>query len=733
MIVVRRPVLAAAIVCLSLGAGLLSLVALRWIGFLGLPPVFFLTLLMVGMPVGGLLLASIRRLKELSLSSMALVSGGMAVASAALFLVALQWTNAYIEMGTEFSVLISTLLLRFLVAAAAFFPLFVGYGLVELAVYRAGLSGLKGNSALVYALNLSGLLLAFLGYRVLLVPLGTTGLLATGLAMMGLSAFVLAPRRWPLLVATLFLACLVFVPGLESWAISALEVKKGDSTLNYWRVGNRVLYDRWTPHCRLTIVDTGRGIYGFYDGMYYWVYRRGMPDPRARPGSYRRPEVAFSMLVKSGDRVAVLGSGGGLQVGAALRAGAGRVWAVEVVPEVLEVLSGPLSRSVEGIYADSRVQLVPKNARRFLQESDEQFDVIVVASVESILGGMRELFEPSQVMFTREAFAQMKSHLAPGGVLCISKFTAVDRRGVVFKQTFEQLRRLDLRTRGYVQLRRRTFEAAGDSESLFANAVHYLIVAQKGRGELDALATMDNVFRGTNVRAVTDPPTASDLPQITDDRAFATGLLVANLGKSALAWGIGLVAGALLVVGLILAWTLRRTLRHSKGGPSPRGLSSAAVLVGFNFLVLEYLMVYRWMDKLDVPMDATFMGMVVFAFLAAVGSVLLAGRSSRFLVAGAGITAAALLVSGFLLPEANMAALAAAALLTGSLFPRILKGPDRDLVRVYVWDAYGTLWGAVAAVCVPLFTGFSGHQALSGLALLLAVYSVHRAAQPRYS
>ena len=85
----RRPVLASAIVMLSLGAGLLSLAALRWIGFLGLPPVFFLTLLLVGMPVGGLLLVRIRWLRDRPLSGIVLISVCLSVAGGILFLLAL--------------------------------------------------------------------------------------------------------------------------------------------------------------------------------------------------------------------------------------------------------------------------------------------------------------------------------------------------------------------------------------------------------------------------------------------------------------------------------------------------------------------------------------------------------------------------------------------------------------------------------------------------------------------
>ena len=106
----RRLVLAAAIIGLASGAGFISLVALNWLGFLGLPPVFFLTLLLVGMPLGGLLLVRVRKLKKLSISSVALISGGLAVASAVCFLLAIQWTNARFDLNLEMSALLTNLL-----------------------------------------------------------------------------------------------------------------------------------------------------------------------------------------------------------------------------------------------------------------------------------------------------------------------------------------------------------------------------------------------------------------------------------------------------------------------------------------------------------------------------------------------------------------------------------------------------------------------------------------------
>lgn len=710
----------------ALAMGLLSMVALRWVGFLGLQPVCFLIVLLVGIPVGGLLPSRIRWLRTLSLSATLSLAAGLALASATLFLVGLGAVDSEIEFpNADVPGLLRSMFLRFLVPALAFFPLFVATGLLELSAYRAGLAGLGGRSGLVYALNLLGLTLSFLAYRLLLVPLGTSGLALIGLVVVFGCALALRPRAsLPLAGAAVCLG-LLGAPGLEPATLAALEVKTGRSTLNGWRAQpSRVIHDAWTPHCRLTILDMQWGIAGFYEGMSYWTYTRNMPPPGESPEDYRDLDVAFARLVRPGDRVAVLGAGGGRQVAAALRAGAGLVVAVELVPEVLNVLAGPLSDAIEGIYRDPRVRLVPRNARRFLDESDETFDLIVVASVESHLGGLRALFEPSQVMFTREAFARMGSRLAPGGVLAVSKFSAVDQRATIFRQSFAQLHHLGLRTRGYVQRGGPPGPAGSSVEDVVTRGVHYLILGQNGHGSLDAIAGMDEVLRDADVEVVPNPPPAPDLPEITDDRAFATGMLIANVGLPAITAVLLALALLLLLVGAVLAWTV--------GQPDRRGrsLALASVAAGFNFMGLEYLIVYRLLDRLDVPLEATFLGMTAFVALAAVGGMVLAGWSSRRLFVAATVAAAALLGGGLLAPRASLVLAALGAVLTGSLFPRILVGSDSALASVYVGDAYGALWGGLCALVVPLFAGFSGHQATVAVGLFLAAWSMHRATRP---
>jgi hypothetical protein len=181
------------------------------------------------------------------------------------------------------------------------------------------------------------------------------------------------------------------------------------------------------------------------------------------------------------------------------------------------------------------------------------------------------------------------------------------------------------------------------------------------------------------------------------------------------------------VFGLLLWLLLRGLGPQAVSSPASFWNWTASVVVGFNFSVLGTLLVYRWMGRLDTPMDAAFLGMAVTLCLAAAGSFFLARWSSRAVFIAGGICAIVLVPSGFLLPQGALVLAPLAAIFTGTLFPRILKIPDENLVRVYVWETYGLVWGSLAALVVPVLTGFSGLQTASGLALMAAAGAVHRA------
>jgi SAM-dependent methyltransferase len=115
--------------------------------------------------------------------------------------------------------------------------------------------------------------------------------------------------------------------------------------------------------------------------------------------------------------VLVLGSGMGNDVAAALRNGAGRVVAVEIDPLILQ-----LGRELhfEHPYQDPRTQVVIDDARSYIENSHEQFDLIVFSLLDSHTTTSHFTnIRIDNYVYTREAFQRATRLLKPDGLLIV--------------------------------------------------------------------------------------------------------------------------------------------------------------------------------------------------------------------------------------------------------------------------------------------------------------------------
>ncbi|MEM9291266.1 MAG: hypothetical protein AAGD01_06275, partial [Acidobacteriota bacterium] len=134
---------------------------------------------------------------------------------------------------------------------------------------------------------------------------------------------------------------------------------------------------------------------------------------RIREG-YRLP---YELLDRPPGRVLVLGAGTGNDVATALAAGAESVDAVEIDPSIAEI-----GRQLhpDRPYSDPRVRLFTTDARSFLNENEEKYDLIVFGTLDS----MTRLSALSNVrldnfVYTRESLQAARDHLAPDGGLAL--------------------------------------------------------------------------------------------------------------------------------------------------------------------------------------------------------------------------------------------------------------------------------------------------------------------------
>jgi SAM-dependent methyltransferase len=143
----------------------------------------------------------------------------------------------------------------------------------------------------------------------------------------------------------------------------------------------------------------------------------------AGAGYYEFPYKAHPAVAD----VAIVGSGTGNDVAAALRAGAGRVDAIEIDPVILAVGK---ERHPNRPYADSRVRVITDDARSFLRRATEQYDLIVYGLLDShTLLSHGSSVRLDSFVYTIEGLREARDRLKPDGVISLSFTVLSDALG----------------------------------------------------------------------------------------------------------------------------------------------------------------------------------------------------------------------------------------------------------------------------------------------------------------
>ena len=116
--------------------------------------------------------------------------------------------------------------------------------------------------------------------------------------------------------------------------------------------------------------------------------------------------------------VAVVGAGSGNDVAAAVRAGAGRIDAIEIDPAILMV--GQQSHP-EKPYGNARVHAINNDARTFLRTTSSKYDLIVYGFLDShTLLSHGSSVRLDSFVYTIEGLREAKSRLKPDGMISLS-------------------------------------------------------------------------------------------------------------------------------------------------------------------------------------------------------------------------------------------------------------------------------------------------------------------------
>ena len=168
----------------------------------------------------------------------------------------------------------------------------------------------------------------------------------------------------------------------------------------------RVIYSGRTAYQHVQIVDTvpfGRML--VLDGLTQsseadeWVYHEALVQPAML--AHRSPE-----------RVFIAGGGEGATAREALRHRTVRdLVMADLDPEVVALCREHLPDLSRGAFDDPRLTLIFQDARVYLEEHEQPFDVIIIDVPDPLEAG------PAYPLFTQEFYRLIRSRLRPGGLM----------------------------------------------------------------------------------------------------------------------------------------------------------------------------------------------------------------------------------------------------------------------------------------------------------------------------
>ncbi len=308
----------------------------------------------------------------------------------------------------------------------ALFTAFFAAGLaISLALYRH-----RELLARVYAADLLGASAGCL----LVVPLlyhwsGPAAVfVVSALAAAGGLAFAWPrrSRRARATITALAAAALLLCATNDRWELLRVRAIKSYDLDSMQRVEQAHEYEQWSPLSRVTVHAFREGILEVKNDGAAPTYFRRFDGDLAAPAlaSYGRDVSQLAHRLRRDARVLVIGSGGGKDVLSALYHQQARVTAVEINPVLYELVRGRYADYIGHIFEDPRVRLELHEGRNFAAGTPETYDLIISNMIDSWGGASAAagayIFSEN-TLYTQEAVRDYLRHLAPGGVLSMSR------------------------------------------------------------------------------------------------------------------------------------------------------------------------------------------------------------------------------------------------------------------------------------------------------------------------
>lgn len=674
------------------------------------------------------------------------------------------------------SVLYGKLLMVYLAAAL---PLFFAGALIALAVTR-----FARDIASLYLYDLGG---AAVGCLLLIPLLNAAGAVNTVLVtatMASLAAVIFAwwatgrIARIAAVVAAIAVSAVLLV-NLRTDALEFRYFKSGEET--------NLLFAKWNSLSRVSVSGNleARHLHMAIDSnAATFIYKDA--GIREKWPTMAGDITALAYHLKRDGQVLIIGSGGGSDVINARIAGQKEITAVEINPLIArDVMSGEPFRSYAGnLFQQPDVRLFVDEGRSFIRTSPKQYDVIQASMVDTWAATAAGAFALAENnIYTVEAFQDYRKHLAPDGILSMTRwyFEPPDQMARLVTLALEMMRREGVANPAehFVLIKGTAGPDAGPEERVPAT-----FLMKKSPFTPEEVAALESAAARDRFRILYTPRTRpqniftallmapdpavlwnqwpTNITPVFDNNPFFFNNLrpskirwiisgpeewrVTNLGTLVLFWLI-LISTGLVLLFILLPLAVARGGAMSGDTSGKLSLLSYFLCLGAGFIIVEVTLIQKFVLFLGHPVYA--LAVVLFSLLlfSGIGS-LLTNRFSdarrAIPKAGLGVVLMVLVAVGVYSPifywlvalpqlARNLIAIVLIApmgLLMGMPMPlgiRVLAAEKPEIIP-WAWGVNGaaSVTGSILALALAILTGFNQALSLGAFLYLIAILAMNR-------
>ncbi len=293
------------------------------------------------------------------------------------------------------------------------------------------------NIHFLYFADLVGAAAGCIIFLVFIRPLTAVGLVLLAAGMVAFPALFLSGRSWRSVTFVVLCALALWYyidhvdelnAGIVPEETKALEALYEPQILGLNDV--RMLeFSEWNPISRIDVASSFKFPKNkriFIDGD-AWT---GIMVDQENPAPPWNPEVdrLFTwgspyLLRPSPEDVLVVGSGGGIDVYNALRAGAKKIDAVEINPTTARIVKDEYAEETKTVFEQPEVTLWTEEGRSFVRRGGAEYDVIMMNAIDTFSALNAGAYVLSEsYLYTVDAMKDYVSHLKPDGILSISRW-----------------------------------------------------------------------------------------------------------------------------------------------------------------------------------------------------------------------------------------------------------------------------------------------------------------------